>query len=78
MWSFVAPDAAGKIDVLVLNAGGPPPVPATELTSRSMAEAMEPCCWRRSVLPEMRNRGLGRILAIGFSGVQQPIPHLAG
>jgi len=74
-------DAAGKIDVLVLNAGGPPPGPATELTSRSMAEAMETLLLAQidlvsMVLPEMRDRGWGRILAIGSSGVQQPIPHL--
>lgn len=76
-----AATAFGTIDVLVLNAGGPPPGPAVELTSRSMAEAMEILLLAQidlvsMVLPDMRNRGWGRILAIGSSGVQQPIPHL--
>jgi 3-oxoacyl-[acyl-carrier protein] reductase len=74
-------DAFGRIDVLVLNAGGPPPGPATELTPQNMAEALETLLLAQvnlvsMVLPGMRSRRWGRILAIGSSGVQQPIPHL--
>jgi 3-oxoacyl-[acyl-carrier protein] reductase len=71
----------GAIDVLVLNAGGPPPGPAAELTPESMAGAAETLLLTQiklvsMVLPAMRQRGWGRILAIGSSGVQQPIPNL--
>jgi 3-oxoacyl-[acyl-carrier protein] reductase len=71
----------GGIDVLVLNAGGPPPGSAVGLTSRSMTEVMETLLLAQidlvtRVLPGMRNRGWGRILAIGSSGVQQPIANL--
>jgi 3-oxoacyl-[acyl-carrier protein] reductase len=76
-----ARDAFGTVDVLVLNAGGPPPGPATELTPRSMADAVDTLLLAQInlvslVLPDMRRRRWGRILAIGSSGVQQPIPHL--
>ncbi len=74
--------ALGQVDILVLNAGGPP---ASEATATDAAE------WRRSfqllaitpielatlLLPGMRRRGWGRIVAILSSGVRQPIPELA-
>ncbi|WP_330276071.1 SDR family oxidoreductase [Lentzea sp. NBC_00516] len=71
----------GAIDVLVLNAGGPPPGPAAELTGMSMAESANVLLLAQidlvsAVLPGMRERGWGRVLAIGSSGVQQPIPGL--
>jgi 3-oxoacyl-[acyl-carrier protein] reductase len=74
-------DAFGAIDVLVLNAGGPPPGTAAELTPESMASATETLLLAQirlvsAVLPAMRERGWGRILAIGSSGVRQPIPNL--
>jgi 3-oxoacyl-[acyl-carrier protein] reductase len=71
----------GQIDIVVLNAGGPP---AAEATGTDPAE------WRRSfqllaitpielatqLLPGMRRRRWGRIVAILSSGVRQPIPEL--
>lgn len=75
LWVF------GAIDVLVLNAGGPPPGPAAELTPESMAAAVETLLLAQIrlvslVLPAMRARGWGRVLAVGSGGVQQPIANL--
>jgi 3-oxoacyl-[acyl-carrier protein] reductase len=74
--------ALGHVDIVVLNAGGPPTSPAT---------GTDPAQWRRSfqllaitpielatlLLPGMRSRGWGRIVSILSSGVRQPIPELA-
>jgi 3-oxoacyl-[acyl-carrier protein] reductase len=77
-----ARDGLGEIDILVLNAGGPPPGPATELTAQNLAPALDTLLLTQIdfvslLLPGMRERGWGRILAIGSSGVAQPIPDLA-
>lgn len=72
---------AGEVDVVVLNGGGPAPgtpvdfgasdaTAAVELLVRPHVELVE------LVLPGMRERGWGRVLAVGSSGVQQPIPTL--
>jgi 3-oxoacyl-[acyl-carrier protein] reductase len=67
---------------LVLNAGGPPPGPAAELTAKGLASALDTLLLTQIdfvslLLPGMRQRGWGRILAIGSSGIIQPIPDLA-
>lgn len=73
--------ALGQIDILVLNAGGPPPTEATRT---------DPAEWRRSfqllavtpielttlLLPGMRERKWGRIVSILSSGIRAPIPEL--
>lgn len=74
--------AFGEIDILVLNGGGPQPGLASELTPERLEVATRTLLTAQvklpnSVLPAMRARGWGRILAIGSSGVQQPIPNLA-
>ena len=72
----------GSIDVMVLNAGGPPPGPATELTPESTLPALQTLLLAQMelvslVLPGMRERGWGRLVAVGSSGVQQPLANLA-
>jgi 3-oxoacyl-[acyl-carrier protein] reductase len=76
-----AGSAFGSVDVLVLNAGGPAPGPAAELTPETVAGAVDALLLAQiglvsAVLPGMRERGWGRELAIGSSGVQQPIANL--
>jgi 3-oxoacyl-[acyl-carrier protein] reductase len=71
----------GHIDILVTNAGGPPAgrfdnlsqeqwETATRLTLYSVIELT------RLVLPEMRERGWGRILNITSIAVKQPVENL--
>ncbi|GAB3016372.1 3-oxoacyl-ACP reductase [Nocardioides flavus (ex Wang et al. 2016)] len=71
----------GEVDIVVLNGGGPPPGPADAFTADSAQAAFDLLVARHvalvgEVLPGMRERGWGRVLAIGSSGVQQPIPTL--
>ncbi len=77
----VAQEAFGSLDILVCNAGGPPPGTfATvteddwrtgfELTLMSVVHAV------RHAIPAMEARGGGRILVLGSSSVRKPIPNL--
>lgn len=73
--------AMGPIDIVVLNAGGPPTSDPT---------ATDPDAWRRAfqllaatpielatrLLPGMRERSWGRVVSILSSGVRQPIGDL--
>lgn len=75
-------DRPGGIDILVANSGGPPPSGALgvpEATWRSQFEQMVLAIIRimDALVPPMRDRGWGRVVAIASSGVVQPIPTLA-
>ncbi|MGD0861379.1 MAG: SDR family oxidoreductase [Candidatus Limnocylindrales bacterium] len=77
-----AEKALGRVDIVVLNAGGPPTSEATKT---------DPEEWRRSfqllaitpielttlLLPGMRARKWGRVVSIMSSGIRQPIPELS-
>jgi 3-oxoacyl-[acyl-carrier protein] reductase len=69
------------IDVLVLNGGGPPPgavaaVEADTWNRQFAAMVSGPLAIASALLPGMRARGFGRIVAVVSSGVEQPIPNL--
>jgi len=71
----------GPVDVLVLNGGGPPPGLAADFTPDQFATAVDLLVQPHlrlvaGVLPGMRERGFGRIVAVASSGVQQPIDGL--
>ena len=73
---------AGAVDILVLNSGGPPPAPAHKVSPAAAAEAAAYLLFNQVrlvnlFLPAMRQAGWGRVLAIGSSGVQAPLPGLA-
>ncbi len=72
----------GAVDILVANGGGPPAKPALALEEGDWQTAIPLCllfvprlC--RLVLPGMRQRGWGRIVAINSVSSRQPIPALA-
>ena len=72
----------GPVDILVPNGGGPRVKPAAELDETDWQEALPLAllfvprlC--RLVLPGMRRRGWGRIVAINSVSAKQPIPRLA-
>lgn len=74
--------AQGPVDILVLNGGGPPPGTAAAMTGHDVEAAIGLLVRTqvelvRRVLPGMIDRGWGRIIAVGSSGVHQPLPNLA-
>ncbi|WP_437583253.1 SDR family oxidoreductase [Paramicrobacterium sp. CJ85] len=73
----------GPIDILVINGPGPRPGTASEASADDVADAFTRLVAPghdlvSRVLPGMRERGWGRIVAVGSSGIQSPIPNLAG
>jgi 3-oxoacyl-[acyl-carrier protein] reductase len=72
----------GRIDILVLNGPGPAPSAAADLDPDALHEAISLLAANqvqlvRRTLPAMRERGWGRIVSVGSSGVVAPIPNLA-
>ena len=71
----------GPIDIIVLNAGGPPTVDPTATEPEAWGRAFQllattPIDLASRLLPEMRTRGRGRVVAILSSAIRQPIPDL--
>ena len=71
----------GPVEVLVLGGGGPKPGAAIAATVDDIATAVNDLLLAQVrlvslVLPGMRERGWGRIVGIGSSGVQQPLDNL--
>jgi 3-oxoacyl-[acyl-carrier protein] reductase len=76
-----ARDRFGEIDILVLNGGGPPPGPAATVHAEDFAGALATLFLVQVelvslVIDGMRERRWGRILAVGSSGIVQPLPNL--
>ena len=72
----------GGVDILVLNHGGPPPGGPLEITQEQLAEwfpriVQHPIRIATRLIPAMRERGYGRVLTVGSTGMEQPIPNLA-
>jgi 3-oxoacyl-[acyl-carrier protein] reductase len=77
-----ARDAFGGVDILVLNGGGPKPGAAADVTPEdvdgAVALLLRPHVGLvRELLDGMLEQGWGRIIAVGSSGVQQPLPNLS-
>jgi 3-oxoacyl-[acyl-carrier protein] reductase len=73
--------ALGGIDILVLNAGGPPAGDFAHTTVDQYLDAFELNCHGAiamcyDAVPEMRERRWGRVVAITSIAVRQPIPNL--
>jgi 3-oxoacyl-[acyl-carrier protein] reductase len=72
----------GPPDVVVLNAGGPPPGRILDVTDDAWRAAAEllllgPLRLARLVLPAMASRGFGRLVFVTSTAVRQPQPDLA-
>lgn len=77
-----AVDAAGTIDILVNNSGGPRPAQTHDITDEEWASHFQSMVLSlvkltRLVIPGMRSKGWGRIITSASSGVVAPIPGLA-
>ena len=73
--------AAGPIDILVTNAGGPPPGMWTDWSRDDFIAAFDanlltPIALIKATLPDMMDRGWGRIVNITSVAVKAPIPVL--
>ncbi|MDA8986148.1 SDR family oxidoreductase [Luminiphilus sp.] len=74
-------DAAGDVDILVTNAGGPPPGMWSDwgrddFIAAFDANLLTPIALIKALLPGMMDRGWGRIVNITSVAVKAPIPVL--
>lgn len=70
------------IDILVNNCGGPAAGPAQDQSGAAWTQAFDAMALpifalTDAVLPGMKERGFGRVVTIGSSGLIAPIPNLA-
>ena len=77
-----ATSAFGDIDILVLNGPGPVAARAMDVTPDDVTAAIDALVQPhvrlvRRLVPAMRQHGWGRIVAIGSSGIVEPLPSLA-
>jgi 3-oxoacyl-[acyl-carrier protein] reductase len=73
--------AAGQIDILVTNAGGPPPGLWSDWTRDDFIKALDgnmltPIALMQATLPGMMDRGWGRVVNITSQSVKAPIAAL--
>jgi len=74
--------ALGPIDIYIANTGGPPPNPDPLGFTREEWEAahrtlvLSPMTILERLLPQMRERGWGRVVAVSSSAVREPIAAL--
>src|SRR5450755_2229773 len=76
-----ARDALGGVDILVANAGGPPPATFATATIEQYAQAFDLNCRStiamcQAAVPAMREQHWGRVLAITSIAVRQPIANI--
>ena len=74
-------EAAGQIDILVTNAGGPPPGMWSDWDREDFIAALDanmltPIALIKALVPAMMERGWGRVVNITSQSVRAPIPVL--
>ncbi|CAB4805010.1 MAG: SDR family oxidoreductase [Actinobacteria bacterium] len=77
----LATGVLGGVDILVCNAGGPPPGTFASTPIEAYAKALDLSLLSvvgmcKAAVPSMQERGWGRVVAITSYGVRQPIPTL--
>jgi 3-oxoacyl-[acyl-carrier protein] reductase len=73
--------AAGAVDILVTNAGGPPPGVWSDWSREDFIKALDanmltPIALMKALLPAMIAQGWGRVVNITSQSVKAPIPQL--
>ncbi|MBU2982100.1 SDR family oxidoreductase [Lentibacter algarum] len=73
--------AAGDVDILVTNAGGPPPGLWSDWEREDFIKALDanmltPIALMKALLPQMIDKGWGRVVNITSQSVKSPIPVL--
>ena len=71
-------EAAGAVDILVTNAGGPPPGLWSDWDREDFIKALDanmltPIAFMKALLPGMMNQGWGRVVNITSQSVRAPI-----
>jgi 3-oxoacyl-[acyl-carrier protein] reductase len=74
-------EAAGAVDILVTNAGGPPPGLWSDWDREDFIGALDanmltPIALMKALMPGMIDRGWGRVVNITSQSVKAPIPQL--
>ncbi|MHA7873997.1 SDR family oxidoreductase [Roseivivax sp.] len=74
-------EAAGQVDILVTNAGGPPPGLWSDWSREDFIDALDanmltPVALMQAMLPGMMEAGWGRVVNITSQSVKAPIPVL--
>jgi len=74
-------EASGQVDILVTNAGGPPPGLWSDWSRDDFVAALDanmltPIALMQAMLPGMMERGWGRVVNITSQSVKAPIPAL--
>ena len=74
-------EAAGDVDILVTNAGGPPPGLWSDWGREDFIKALDanmltPIALMTALMPGMMERGWGRVVNITSQSVKAPIPQL--
>ena len=74
-------DATSTVDILVTNAGGPPPGLWADWTRDDFIKALDanmltPIALMKALLPSMIDKGWGRVVNITSQSVKAPIPQL--
>ncbi|MBA3302782.1 MAG: SDR family oxidoreductase [Acidimicrobiia bacterium] len=75
-------EAFGRLDIVVANAGGPPPGRALDVDDDALASALNANLLTsvrlvRAAVPHLRAGGWGRVCLITSISVRQPLPDLA-
>ena len=77
-----ASEALGGLDIVIANAGGPPPGQPSTTSLDGYQQALDlnlksTIALVQAAVPGMKEAGWGRVVAITSSGAKQPIPFLA-